>query len=115
MLYSYRVEDLYTSEFPPYVYPDDSPKATDEGHLSREDAVMSKIVYVESPEGMEPPQCVWVREENQAPPEPEDPADYFVDTHHPHYCLQTEADVRAWMAYMFHPTIIEGMKQIRFV
>ena len=76
---------------------------------------MSKIVYVESPEGMEPPQCVWVREENQAPPEPEDPADYFVDTHHPHYCLETEADVRAWMAYMFHPTIIEGMKQIRFV
>jgi hypothetical protein len=76
---------------------------------------MSKIVYVERPEGIVPPQRVWVREEDQPPPDPDDPGDYFLDTHHPHFCLQTDADVRAWMDYMFHPTTIEGMKQIRFV
>jgi len=102
-------------EFPPCTNLYESLGAPDKGHLSREDAAMSKIVYVERPEGMEPPQCVWVREENQPVPAPEDPADYFLDTHHPHYCLHTETDVQAWMAYMFHPTIIEGMKQIRFV
>jgi hypothetical protein len=77
---------------------------------------MSKIVYVERPERMiEPPQRVWVREEDQPVPSPDDPADYVLDAHHPHFSLQTEADVRAWMAYMFHPSALEGMPQVCFV
>jgi hypothetical protein len=80
-----------------------------------EDAEMSKIVYVQRPEGREPPQRVWVREEDQPAPGADDPADYLLDAHHPHFCLHTDADVRAWMAYMFHPTIVEGMQQIRFI
>jgi hypothetical protein len=76
---------------------------------------MSKAVYVVSPEGIEPPQRVWVREEDQPVPRPDDPGDYFLDAHHPHYCLRTDADVRAWMAYMFHASVIEGTQQIRFI
>jgi hypothetical protein len=76
---------------------------------------MSKVVYVEHPDAREPPQRVWVREEDQPVPDPDDPADYHLDAHHPHYCLRTDAEVRAWMAYMFHPSVIEGMKHIRFV
>ena len=76
---------------------------------------MSKVVYVEHPDAREPPQRVWVREEEQPVPGPDDPADYLLDAHHPHYGLRTDAEVRAWMAYMFHPSVIEGMRHIRFV
>jgi hypothetical protein len=76
---------------------------------------MSKVVYVEHPDAGEPPQRVWVREEDQPVPGPDDPADYLLDAHHPHYGLRTDAEVRAWMAYMFHPSVIEGIQQIRFV
>lgn len=76
---------------------------------------MSKIVYVEHPEWMEPPQRVWVREEDQLIPSPDDPADYLIDKTHPHFYLKTEADVRAWMAYMFHPGVREGITQIHVI
>jgi hypothetical protein len=76
---------------------------------------MSKVVYVEDPDATEPPQRVWVREEDQPVPGPDDPADYLLDAHHPYYCLRTDAEVRAWMAYMFHPSAIEGRRQIRFI
>jgi hypothetical protein len=44
---------------------------------------MSKIVYVQRPEGIEPPQRVWVREPDQPVPSTEEPADYLLETTHP--------------------------------
>jgi hypothetical protein len=48
---------------------------------------MSKIVYVQRPEGIEPPQ-------------------------HP---LTDESEVQAWIQYMFHAGVWEALRLIRFV
>jgi hypothetical protein len=64
---------------------------------------------------MEPSQRIWVLEKDQPVPGPGQSSRHFLDTHHPHWSLQTDADVRAWMAYMLHPSVIEGMQRIRFV
>jgi hypothetical protein len=76
---------------------------------------MSKIVYVQRPEGIEPPQRVWVREPDQPVPRPDEPADYVLDTIHPHYPLTHEADVQAWIRYMFHAGEWEVLREIRFI
>jgi hypothetical protein len=76
---------------------------------------MSKIVYVQRPEGIEPPQHIWVREPDQSVPSPDEPADYRLDATHPHFPLTNEAEVRAWIQYMFHPGIWEALTDIRIV
>jgi hypothetical protein len=76
---------------------------------------MSKIVYVQRPEGIEPPQHVWVREPDQPVPSIEEPADYLLETTHSHYPLTDESDVQAWIQYMFHTGVWEALRHIRFV
>ena len=76
---------------------------------------MSKIVYVQRPEGIEPPQCVWLREPDQSVPNADEPADYRLDATHPHFPLTNEADVRAWIQAMFHAGTRELLTDIRFV
>jgi hypothetical protein len=56
---------------------------------------MSKIVYMQHPEGIEPPQRVWVCEPDQPVPSLEEPADYLLETTHPHYPLTDESGVQA--------------------
>jgi hypothetical protein len=76
---------------------------------------MSKIVYVQHPEGIEPPQHVWVREPSQSVPNPDEPADYRLDATHSHFPLMNEADVRTWIQSMFHAGTWDALKDIRFV
>lgn len=76
---------------------------------------MSKIVYVQRPEGIEPPQQVWVREPSQAAPSPDEPADYRLEATHPHFPLTTEAGVRAWIQSMFHAGTQDVLTDIRFL
>jgi hypothetical protein len=76
---------------------------------------MSKIVYVQRPDGIEPPQRVWVREPDQPVPNVEEPADYLLETTHPHYPLTNESAVQSWIQYMFHAGVWEALRHIRFV
>ena len=76
---------------------------------------MSKIVYVQRPEGIEPPQQVWVREPSQSIPSPHEPADYRLEATHPHFPLTNEAEVRAWIQSMFHAGTWDALTDIRFV
>jgi hypothetical protein len=76
---------------------------------------MSKIVYVQCPEALEPPQRVWVREPDQPVPRPDEPADYFLDATQPHFPLTDEADLQAWIHYMFPAVEWEVLREIRFV
>jgi hypothetical protein len=76
---------------------------------------MSKIVYVQRPEGFEPPQRVWVREPDEPVPDPEEPGDYRVEATHPYFPLTTEAEVQAWIRERFHAGLWEALRHIRFV
>jgi hypothetical protein len=76
---------------------------------------MSKIVYVQRPEGIEPPQRVWVREPDQPVPSTEEPAAFLLEMTHPHYPLTDESEVQAWIRYMFHAGIWEVLRHIRLV
>ena len=76
---------------------------------------MSKIVYVQHPEGIEPPQHVWVREPTQAVPSPEEPADYRLEATHPQFPLTNEAEVQAWIQAMFHAGTWDALTDIRLV
>jgi hypothetical protein len=77
--------------------------------------LMSKIVYVQRSEGIEPPQRVWVREPDQPVPHPDDPEDYRVAGTHPHFPLTTEVEVQAWIQEVFHTGLWEALRYIRFV
>jgi hypothetical protein len=76
---------------------------------------MRKIVYVQRPEGLAPPQQIWVREPDQSAPTPDEPADYRLDATHPQFPLTTEAEVRAWIRSMFHAGTQDVLTDIRFV
>jgi hypothetical protein len=76
---------------------------------------MSKIVYVQRSEGIEPPQQVWVREPTQPLPSPDEPADYRLDAVHPHFPLTNAAEVQVWIQSMFHAGTWEVLMDIRFV
>jgi hypothetical protein len=76
---------------------------------------MSKIVYVQRPEGIEPPQRVWVREPEQPVPQPDEPGDYRVEATHHLFPLTTEAQVQAWIGEQFHAGVWEALRHIRFV
>jgi hypothetical protein len=76
---------------------------------------MSKIVYVQAPEGIEPPQHVWVREPTQPVPTPDEPADYRLEATHPHFPLTNESEVRAWIQSMFHAGTQDVLTDIRFL
>jgi hypothetical protein len=76
---------------------------------------MSKIVYVQRPEGIEAPQRVWVREPEQPAPRPDEPGDYRVEATHPLFPLTTEAQVQAWIRERFHTGLWEALRHIRFV
>ena len=64
--------------------------------------LMSKIVYVQRPEGLEPPQRVWVREPDEPAPGLDDPRDCRVEATHAQFALTTEAEVQAWIRERFH-------------
>ncbi len=76
---------------------------------------MSKIVYVQRPDGIEPPQRVWVREPDEPVPTPDDPGDYRVEATHPWFPLTTEAAVQAWIRERFQAGLWEALRHIRFV
>jgi hypothetical protein len=76
---------------------------------------MSKIVYVQRPEGIEPPQQVWVREPDEPIPAPGEPGDYRVEATHPSFPLTTEAEVHAWIRERFHAGLWAALRDIRFV
>ncbi len=79
------------------------------------EALRSKIVYVQRPAGLEPPQRVWVREPDEPVPHPEDPGDYRVEATHPSFALTTEAEVQAWIRERFHAGLWAALRDIRFV
>ena len=77
--------------------------------------LMSKIVYVQRPEGLEPPQRVWVREPDEPAPGLDDPGDYCVEATHPQFPLTTEAEVQAWIRERFHAGLWDALRYVRFV